>query len=35
MPDQGPELRWPSWIGVVCDDLEGSRRFYRDVLDFR
>jgi catechol 2,3-dioxygenase-like lactoylglutathione lyase family enzyme len=27
-----PALKWPVWIGVVCDDLEGQRRFYRDVL---
>ena len=26
------ELGWPIWIGVVCDDLEAQRRFYRDVL---
>lgn len=26
------QLGWPTWIGVVCDDLEGQRRFYRDVL---
>lgn len=25
-------LDWPVWIGVVADDLEGQRRFYRDVL---
>lgn len=25
-------LRWPVWIGVVCEDLEQQRRFYRDVL---
>jgi catechol 2,3-dioxygenase-like lactoylglutathione lyase family enzyme len=25
-------LRWPIWIGVVCDDLEKQRRFYRDSL---
>jgi catechol 2,3-dioxygenase-like lactoylglutathione lyase family enzyme len=28
------ELRWPVWIGVVSDDLEGQRRFYREVLGF-
>ena len=27
-----PLLRWPVWIGVVCEDLEIQRRFYRDVL---
>lgn len=25
-------MRWPNWIGVVVEDLEGQRRFYRDVL---
>lgn len=25
-------LRWPVWIGIVCDDLQAQRRFYRDVL---
>jgi len=25
-------LRWPVWLGVVCDNLEQQRRFYRDVL---
>jgi catechol 2,3-dioxygenase-like lactoylglutathione lyase family enzyme len=29
------ELRWPTWIGVVADDLEQQRRFYRDTLGFR
>jgi catechol 2,3-dioxygenase-like lactoylglutathione lyase family enzyme len=29
------ELRWPTWIGVVVDDLEKQRRFYRDTLGFR
>ena len=28
-------LRWPTWMGVVTGDLEGNRRFYRDVLGFR
>lgn len=27
-------LGWPSWIGVVAEDLEGQRRFYRDILGF-
>jgi catechol 2,3-dioxygenase-like lactoylglutathione lyase family enzyme len=27
-------LGWPSWIGVVADDLDRQRRFYRDVLGF-
>lgn len=25
-------LRWPIWIGVVCDDLQRQRRFYRETL---
>jgi catechol 2,3-dioxygenase-like lactoylglutathione lyase family enzyme len=29
------DLTWPSWIGVVADDLERQRLFYRDVLGFR
>jgi catechol 2,3-dioxygenase-like lactoylglutathione lyase family enzyme len=29
------ELGWPTWIGVVVDDLERQRRFYRDALGFR
>ena len=27
-------FRWPVWIGIVSRDLEGQRRFYRDVLGF-
>ena len=26
------QLRRPVWIGVVCEDLEAQKRFYRDVL---
>ena len=26
------DLGFPIWVGVVCDDLEGQRRFYEDVL---
>ena len=29
------KLGWPVWIGVVSDDLEGQRRFYRDVLGLK
>src|SRR3954466_10521505 len=25
-------LGTPTWVGVVTDDLEGARAFYRDVL---
>ena len=28
------KLGWPIWIGVVSEDLEGQRQFYRDVLGF-
>ena len=28
-------LRWPAWIGIVCDDLESQRHFYRDVLGIK
>ena len=27
-------LGWPCWIGVVVDDLERQRHFYRDILGF-
>ncbi|MGH3442371.1 MAG: VOC family protein [Nitriliruptorales bacterium] len=27
-------VNWPIWVGVVVDDLEGQRRFYRDTLGF-
>jgi catechol 2,3-dioxygenase-like lactoylglutathione lyase family enzyme len=30
-----PALQWPSWMGVVADDLEAQTRFYRDVLGLR
>jgi len=26
------KLGWPNWIGVVVEDLEAQRRFYRNVL---
>ena len=29
------ELHWPTWMGVVADDLEAQKRFYRDVLGLR
>ena len=28
-------LEWPRWVGVVAEDLEAQRAFYRDVLGFR
>ncbi len=30
-----PRVRWPSWVGVVADDLEHQRAFYRDVLGLK
>jgi len=29
------KLGWPTWIGVVADDLQGQVAFSRDVLGFR
>ena len=26
------ELGFPTWVGVVCEDLESQRRFYEEVL---
>jgi predicted enzyme related to lactoylglutathione lyase len=26
------KLKWPVWIGVVVDDLEGQRRFWGELL---
>jgi predicted enzyme related to lactoylglutathione lyase len=28
-------LRWPVWIGIVCDDLESQKHFYGDVLGLK
>ena len=28
------DLGWPAWVGVVVEDLERERAFYRDVLGF-
>jgi hypothetical protein len=25
-------LGWPTWIGVIVEDLEGQRRFWGDLL---
>ena len=25
-------LRWPTWLGIVVDDLEGQRRFWGDLV---
>jgi len=29
------ELGFPRWVGVVCEDFEKQRSFYRDVLGLR
>jgi catechol 2,3-dioxygenase-like lactoylglutathione lyase family enzyme len=29
------KLGWPVWIGVVTEDLEAQRSFYRDVLGMK
>jgi catechol 2,3-dioxygenase-like lactoylglutathione lyase family enzyme len=31
MPETGM-LGWPVWVGVVTEDLQSQRTFYRDVL---
>ena len=28
-------LKWPAWLGVVCEDLQAQRRYYRDTLGLR
>lgn len=35
MPVNTQGLKWPNWIGVVAEDLEAQRRFYRDVLGLK
>lgn len=30
--EDAPLPRWPNWLGVVVEDLEGQRGFYRNVL---
>ena len=27
--------RWPAWIGIVCDDFQTQKHFYRDVLGLK
>lgn len=27
------DMGWPCWVGVVAEDLDTQRRFYRDVLE--
>ena len=29
------DLGWPTWIGVVVEDFDGQRVFYRDILRLR
>jgi catechol-2,3-dioxygenase len=29
------KLGWPTWLGVVADDLEGMASFYRDTMGFQ
>lgn len=29
------DLGWPTWIGVVANNLEAQRRFYREVLGLK
>ena len=26
------DVKWPNWLGVIVEDLEVQRRFYRDAL---
>lgn len=28
-------LGWPVWIGIVAENLEGQRQFYRDVMELQ
>jgi catechol 2,3-dioxygenase-like lactoylglutathione lyase family enzyme len=28
-------LDWPTWVGLVVEDLEAQRRYYRDVVGLR
>jgi catechol 2,3-dioxygenase-like lactoylglutathione lyase family enzyme len=32
---ESPKLGWPTWMGVVVDDMEAMTTFYRDRLGFR
>ena len=31
-PLEGSKVKWPNWLGLVVDDLEAQRRFYRDTI---
>jgi len=37
MPAEETEnmLNWPKWVGLVVEDLEAQRRYYRDVVGLR
>lgn len=35
MTESTLHLGWPTWIGVVVDDLDAQRRFYSDTLGLR
>jgi catechol 2,3-dioxygenase-like lactoylglutathione lyase family enzyme len=35
MSESKATLHWPTWMGVVADDLERQTHFYRDVLGLR
>ena len=28
-------LNWPTWVGLVVEDLEAQRRYYRDVVGLK
>jgi catechol-2,3-dioxygenase len=28
-------LNWPTWVGLVVDDLETQRRYYRDIVGLK
>jgi catechol 2,3-dioxygenase-like lactoylglutathione lyase family enzyme len=30
-----PVVGWPTWLGLVCDDLEAQRAWYGEVLGLR
>ena len=32
---QRTRVEWPTWIGVVAENLERQRRFYRDTIGFK
>jgi len=30
--ENGVILNWPTWVGLIVEDLETQRRYYRDVV---